>query len=107
MNSFRASSDLVKIVCLLMPALIIMSLVYAISKLRRPAKPLARPLPVLVFDTPDFGRIEVYRAKEGALLETLTGLEKLAPCSTQTMKPAKTCRSYNIKGKIVFDNRRT
>lgn len=48
-------------------------------KIARPTMPVPPPLPILVFDTPGFGRIEIHRAKEGVLLETLTGLEKLAP----------------------------
>ncbi|WP_409432771.1 hypothetical protein ACJ3XI_11275 [Litorimonas sp. RW-G-Af-16] len=87
MDSFRSSSDFVKIVWLLLPILLLgvmTSLILAIRKFRR--------CPLISFDHPELGHVTVYQSdKTLPLLQKLGGLPVLLapesyPATAQTEK---------------------
>jgi len=78
LTTFRSSSDLVKVVWLLMPGLSILGIVYSISKLRKPPlTPL--PLPIITFHSCEHGKVAVYNTKESIELRAIDDLGEIIP----------------------------
>ena len=78
LTTFRSSSDLVKIVWLLMPVLSALSLVYGALKLRK-CTLILPPLPPVTFQSREYGKVAVYDTKAGVELRAIDDVGNITP----------------------------